>query len=112
MLMCEMLTSFFQLVLCNLEIQILQKEYSLSMKQIKMHLQTKVFFTQYGSRHFRFQRIKVIVNDINEIWSVDLAFVDKISKYNHGVEVLLVAFDCSSMYVRVESLKPNMLKKE
>ena len=83
-------------------LQILSK---LSMKKVKMYLETKPSFTKYRSRRLRFPRLKVIVNDLNEIWSVDLAFVDKLAKYNSGVKYLLVAVDCLSRYLRVEPLK-------
>ena len=83
-------------------LQILSK---LSMKKVKMYLETKPSFTKYRSRRLRFPRLKIIVNDLNEIWSVDLAFVDKLAKYNSGVKYLLVAVDCLSRYLRVEPLK-------
>ena len=50
-------------------------------------------------------RLKVIVYDIDEIWSLDLAFVDKLAQYNHDVKYLLVAVDCMSRYLRVQPLK-------
>ena len=83
----------------------LQNLSKLSMKKVKMYLETKPSFTKYRSRRLRFPRLKVIVNDLNEIWSVDLAFVDKLAKYNRGVRYLLVAVDCLSRYLRVEPLK-------
>ena len=82
----------------------LQKLSKLSMKKIKMYLETKPSFNKYRSRCLRFPRLKVVVNDINEIWSVDLAYVDKLAKYNRGVKYLLVAVDCFSRYLRVEPL--------
>ena len=48
---------------------------------------------------------KVFVKDINEIWSLDLAQVDKLAKYNRNIKNLLVAVDCLSRYLRVEPLK-------
>ena len=83
----------------------LQNLSKLSMKKVNMYLETKPFFTKYRSRRLRFPRLKVIVNDLNEIWSVDLAFVDKLAKYNSGVKYLLVAVDCLSRYLRFEPLK-------
>ena len=83
----------------------LQDLSKLSMKKIKMYLETKPSFNKYRSRRLRFPRLKVVVNDINEIWSVDLAYVDKLAKYNGGVKYLLVAVDCLSRYLRVEPLK-------
>ena len=83
----------------------LQNLSRLSINKVKMYLETKPSFTKYRSRRLRFPRLKVIVNDLNEIWSVDLAFVDKLAKYNSGVKYLLVAVDCQSTYLRVEPLK-------
>ena len=74
----------------------LQNLSKLSMKKIKMYLVTKPSFNKYRSHRLRFPRLKVVVNDINEIWSVDLAYVDKRAKYNGGVKYLLVAVDCLS----------------
>lgn len=49
--------------------------------------------------------MKVIAFDINEIWSVDLAYMDKLAKYNDGVKYLMIAVDVLSRYLRVEKLK-------
>ena len=70
-----------------------------------MYLETKPSFTKYRSRRLRFPRLKVIVNDLNEIWFVDLAFVDKLAKYTRGVKYLLVVIDCLSRYLSAEPLK-------
>ena len=83
----------------------LQNLSKLSMKKVKIYLETKPSFTKNRSCRLRFPRLKVIVNDLNDIWSVDLAFVDKLAKYNSGVKYLLVAVDCLSRYLRVEPLK-------
>ena len=53
----------------------------------------------------------MIVKDTNEIWSLDLAYVDKLAKYNRGVRYLLVAVDCLSRYLRVEPLKTKYAKE-
>ena len=53
----------------------------------------------------------MIVNDINEIWSLDLAYIDKLAKYNRGVRYLLVAVNCLSRYLRVEPLKTKYAKE-
>ena len=49
--------------------------------------------------------------NINEIWSMDLAFVDKLAKYNRGIKYLLVAVDVLSRYVRMEPLKSKDAKE-
>ena len=81
------------------------KDFSkLPMTKVKMYLETKPSFTKYRAQRLNFPRLKVIVNDLNEIWSLDLAHVDKLAKYNRD-KYLLVAFDCLSRYLRVEPLK-------
>ena len=70
-----------------------------------MYLKTKPSFTKYCSLRFRFPGLKVNVDDIHEIWFVDLAFVDKLAMYNRVVKYLLVAVDCLARYLRVEPLK-------
>ena len=38
---------------------------------------------------------------INEVWSIDIAHMDKLSKCNNGVDYVLVAVDVLSRYLRV-----------
>ena len=59
-----------------------QKHSKLSLAKIKSYLDTKPSFTKYRSIRMQFTRLKVIVKDINEIWSLDLAYVDNLAKYN------------------------------
>ena len=75
------------------------------MTKVKMYLETKPAFTKHRTQRLNFPRLKVIVNDLNEIWSLDLPHVDKLAKYNRDVKYLLVAVDCLSRYLRVEPLK-------
>ena len=77
----------------------------MSMAKVKSYLETKPSFTKYRSIRLKFPRLRVIVKDINEIWSLDLAHVDKLAKYNRDVKYLLVAVDCLSRYLRVEPMK-------
>ena len=53
----------------------------------------------------KFPRFKMIVKDINKIWSLDLAYVVNLAKYNRDVKYLLVAVYCLSRYLRLERLK-------
>ena len=83
----------------------LKTQSKLSFGKVKTYLETKPSFTKYRPIRLRFPKLKVIVKDINEIWSVDLDYVDKLAKYNRNVKYLLVAVDCLSRYLRVEPLK-------
>ena len=49
----------------------LQDLCKLQMTKVKMHLETKPSFIKYGAQRLNFPRLKVIVNDLNEIWSLD-----------------------------------------
>ena len=53
----------------------------------------------------------MIDNDINEIWSLKLAYVNKLAKYNRGVQNLLVDNNCLSHFLRVEPLKTKYDKE-
>ena len=83
----------------------------LSPKKVKIFLRSQSSHTKYGMFRKTYPRLKVIVNDINEIWSLDLAYVDKLAKYNRGVRYLLVAVDCLSCYLQVEPLKTKYAKE-
>ena len=83
----------------------LKTQSKLSFGKIKSYLETKPSHTKYRPIRIQFPRLKVIVKDIDEIWSVDLAYVDKLAKYNRKVKFLLVAVDSPSRYLRVEPYK-------
>ena len=68
-------------------------------------MQAKNALTNYRQVRRNFPRLKVIAYDINdEIWSIDVAYVDKLAKYN-GVKYLLVAVDVLSRYLRVSPMR-------
>ena len=81
------------------------KATNLSRKKVKPFLHTEPAYTKYRNVIRKMPRLKVIVYNIDEIWSLDLAFVDKLAQYNHDVKYLLVAVDCMSRYLRVQPLK-------
>ena len=83
-----------------------QKLNNLKNEEVKLYLETtKPTFAKYHPRRHRFPRLKKIVNNLNGFWSVDLAFVDKLAKYNCDLNLLLVAVYCLSGYIRIEPLK-------
>ena len=81
------------------------KATNLSRKKVKHFLHTEPAYTKYRTVIRKTPRLKVILYNIDEIWSLDLAFVDKLAQYNHDVKNLLVAVDCMSRYLRVKPLK-------
>ena len=52
-----------------------------------------------------FPRLKAVAYRINEIWSVDVAYMDKVAQHNNGVKYLLAAVDILSRYSRVQTIK-------
>ena len=83
----------------------LQKSTKLEPSKVKLFLEGKNAHTKHKEYRKRFPTLKVIAYDINEIWSLDLAYVDKLAKENKDVKYLLVAVDCLLRYLRVEPLK-------
>ena len=51
--------------------------------------------TQSIKKRKKFPTLKVIAYDVNEIWSLDLAHVDKLAKENKDIKYLLVAWTVS-----------------
>ena len=54
--------------------------------------------------------LQAISKYINEIWCMDLAFVDKLASQNKGVKYLLVAVDVFLRFVRVQTMKTKYAK--
>ena len=74
-------------------IQNLSKASGLSKKKVEKFLQTKTSYTKIGPPISSFRRLQAFSNYINEIWCMDLAFVEKLASQNNGVKYLLVAVD-------------------
>ena len=71
----------------------LQETSKMPKAKIDTFLHQKDAHTKYRQIQRKFPRLKVIAYEINEIWSIDVAYVDKLAKYNNGVKYLLVAVD-------------------
>lgn len=74
----------------------------------KKHIQSKKSIYRLARR--KFPRLGVIAKHINEIWCMDLAYMDKLSVYNNGVKYLLVSVDVISRFVRVQTLTDKLAK--
>ena len=73
--------------------------------KVKLFLEGKNAHTKHKKYRKRFPTLKVFAYDINKIWSLDLAYVDKLAKENKDVKYLLVAVGCLSRYLRFEPPK-------
>ena len=68
-------------------------------------LHTEPAYTKYRTVRLKTPCLNVIVYDIDETWSVELAYNDKIARYNKDIKYLLVAVDCMSRFLREQPLK-------
>ena len=88
----------------------LSKASGLSKKKVEQFLQTKTSYTKFGRPIIRFRRLQAFSKNINEIWCMDLAFVDKLASQNNGVKYLLVAVDVFSRFFRGQTMKTRYAK--
>ena len=70
----------------------LSKASGLSKKKVEQFLESKISYTKFGPPIRRFRRLRAFSKYINEIWRMNLAFVDKLASQNIGVKYLLVMF--------------------
>ena len=83
----------------------LKKASGLPRSKVVLYLQSKAPYTKYKQFRKTFPRLKAVAYRINEIWSVDVAYLDKVGQHNIGVKYLLVAIDVLSRYLRVQPMK-------
>ena len=83
----------------------LKKASGLPRSKVVQYLQSKAPYTKYKQFRKTFPRLKAVAYRINEIWSVDVAYMDKIAQHNNGVKYLLVAVVVLSRYLRVQPMK-------
>lgn len=65
-------------------------------------------YTKYRRRIRKFPRLSAYAKYTNEIWSGDLAYVDKLSAKNKGFNYLFVVIDIFTRFVYVEPLKNKL----
>ena len=83
----------------------LKKTSGLPRSKVVQYLQSKAPYTKFRQFRKTFPRLEAVAYRINEIWSVELAYMDKVAQHNNGVKYLLVAADVLSRYLRVQPMK-------
>ena len=83
----------------------LQKASGLSKKKVADFLHSKDPYTKYRHSTRHHKRLPAFAKRINEIWCLDLAFLDKLSDTNNRVKYLLVCVDVFSRFVRAQPMK-------
>ena len=68
-------------------------------RQVDNFLNRSETYTKFKQTRNRFPRLKVQSFRLNEIWSVDLADMQKLSRYNHGINFIFIAVDALSRFV-------------
>ena len=84
---------------------------NLSVSKVREFLHTKPFYTKITRATPKFKRMKAFARFKNDIWCMDLAYVDKLAKHNNGVKYLLVQQDLFDRTVDAKVLKTKDSKE-
>ena len=71
----------------------LAKASRLPVSKVRQFLHSKASYTEFTLAAQKFKRTRAFARFRNEIWRMDLAYVDKLAKKNNGVKYLLVHQD-------------------
>ena len=83
----------------------LAKASRLPVSKVRQFLHSKDSFTKFTLAARKFKRMRAFARFKNEIWCVDLAYVDKLSKENNGVKYILVRQDLFDRTVNAKGMK-------
>ena len=86
-------------------VRILVKASNLSVSKVKQFLHAKPSYTKFTLATRKIKRMKAFARFKNEIWCMDLAYVDKLAKDNNGVKYLLVREDLFDRTVDAKEMK-------
>ena len=83
----------------------LAKASRLPVSKVRQFLHSKDSFTKFTLAARKFKRMRAFARFKNEIWCMDLAYVDKLAKENNGVKYLLVRQDLFDRTVNAKGMK-------
>ena len=83
----------------------LAKASRLPVSKVTRFLHSKDSYTKFILAARKFKRIRAFARFRNEIWCMDLAYVDKLAKENNGVKYLLVRQDLFDRTVNANGMK-------
>ena len=72
---------------------------------MRQFLHSKPSYTKFTLATRKFKRMKAFARFKNEIWSMDLAYVDKLAKDDNGVKYLLVRQNLFDRTVDAKGMK-------
>ena len=89
----------------------LVKASNLPVSKVRQFLHSKPSYTKFTLATRKFKRMKAFARFKNEIWCMDLAYVDKLAKDNNGVKYLLVRQDLFDRTVDAKGMKSKDSKE-
>ena len=89
----------------------LAKASNLSVSKVRQFLHSKFSYTKFTLATRKFKRIKAFASLKNEIWCMDLAYVDNLAKGNNGVKYLLVRQGLFDRTVDAKGMKTKASKE-
>ena len=78
---------------------------------VRQFLHSKPFYTKFTLATRKLKPLKAFAKFKNEIWCMDLAYVDKLAKDNNGVKYLLVRQDLLDRTVNAKGMKTKDSKE-
>ena len=89
----------------------LVKASNLSVSKVRQFLHSKPSYTKFTLATRKFKRMKAFASFKNEIWCMDLPYVDKLAKDNNGVNYLLARQDLFDRTVYAKGMKTKDSKE-
>ena len=89
----------------------LVKASNLSVPKVRQFLHLKPSYTKFTLATREFKRMKAFARFKNQIWCMDVAFVDKLAKDNNGVRYLLIRQDLFDRTVDAKGMKTKDSKE-
>ena len=72
---------------------------------MQQFLHSKASYTKFNVATRKFKRMRAFARFKNEIWCMDLAYVDKLAEENNGVMYLLVLEDLFDRTLKAKGMK-------
>ena len=83
----------------------LAKASRLPVSKVRQFLHSKASYTKFTLATQKFKKMRAFTRFRNEIWCIDLAYVDKLAKEKNGVKYLLVRQDLFDRTVNAKRMK-------
>ena len=83
----------------------LPRDKKVTTKEIKDFLKSKDAYTYHFPVRYRFDRSRVVVASVNQLWDLDLLFMLEFSQHNDQWKYILTCVDVLSHYAFCERLK-------